>query len=76
MKCRVCGETLEPQITELPFNLSAKTIVLLKDLPVLRCEKCGEYATLDPVMEKSIPCWQIEFRRFRWKSSNLRQECY
>lgn len=46
MKCRVCGETLEPQITELPFNLSAKTIVLLKDLPVLRCEKCGEYATL------------------------------
>lgn len=52
MKCLVCGETLEPQITDMPFNLSARTIVILKDLPALRCENGGEYATLDPVMEK------------------------
>jgi len=52
MKCLVCGETLEPQITDMPFNLSARTIVILKDLPALRCENCREYATLDPVMEK------------------------
>lgn len=35
----------------MPFNLSAKPIVVLKDLPVFRCENCGKYAIEDPVME-------------------------
>ena len=52
MKCLVCGETLAPQITDMPFNLSARTILILKDLPALQGENCGESATLDPVMEK------------------------
>ncbi len=52
MKCHVCGGTLEPQVTDMPFKLSSKTIVILKDLPVLQCENCGEYAIEDPIMEK------------------------
>jgi YgiT-type zinc finger domain-containing protein len=49
---RVCTETLEFQVNDMPFNLSAKPIVILKDLPVFRCENCGKYAIEDPVMEK------------------------
>ena len=45
-------ETLNPHVTDMPFNLSAKPIVILKDLPVFRCENCGKYAIEDPVMEK------------------------
>ena len=36
----------------MPFNLSAKIIVILKYLHVLRCENCGEYGIEDPIMEK------------------------
>ena len=41
-----CGGNMEPQVTDMPFKLSAKTIVILSDLPVLRCKSCGKYATL------------------------------
>ena len=43
---------MEAQETDMPFKLSPKTIVILKDLPVLQCENCEEYAIEDPVMEK------------------------
>ena len=52
MKCHVCGGTLEPQVTDMPFKLSSKTIVILKDLPVFQCDHCGEYAIEDPIMER------------------------
>ena len=34
MKCRVCGNMLRASITDLPFKVSDRTIVILKDLPV------------------------------------------
>lgn len=43
---------MEPQVTDLPFKLSARTIAILKDLPVLQCNQCGEYVIEDPIMEK------------------------
>jgi YgiT-type zinc finger domain-containing protein len=52
MKCYLCGGTMEAQISDMPFKLSAKTIVILKDLPVFQCNNCGEYAIEDPIMEK------------------------
>ena len=52
MKCYLCGGTMDSQISDMPFKLSPKTIVILKDLPVLQCNNCGEYAIEDPVMEK------------------------
>jgi YgiT-type zinc finger domain-containing protein len=52
MKCYLCGGITESQISDMPFELSPKTIVILKDLPVLQCNNCGEYAIEDPIMEK------------------------
>lgn len=52
MKCHVCGGDLKSQITDMPFKLSSKSIAILKDLPVLQCDTCGEYAIEDPIMEK------------------------
>ncbi len=52
MRCHVCGSKLEPLITDLPFKISEKTIVILKDLPVLQCDKCPEYFLDDSVMDR------------------------
>ena len=52
MKCYLCGGTMESQVSDMPFKLSSKTIVILKDLPVLQCNNCGEYAIEDSIMEK------------------------
>ncbi|MHB1748368.1 MAG: type II toxin-antitoxin system MqsA family antitoxin [Leptospirillum sp.] len=52
MKCYLCGGTMESEISDMPFKLSSKTIVILKELPVLQCNNCGEYAIEDSIMEK------------------------
>ena len=52
MNCPVCGGNMEPQVTDMPFKLSTRTIAILKDLPVFQCDCCGEYVIEDPVMEK------------------------
>lgn len=52
MKCRVCGGVLRAAITDLPFKVSDRTIVILKRLPVLQCESCSEYVIADAVLEK------------------------
>lgn len=52
MKCRVCGSTLRPSITDLPFKVSDRTIVILKDLPISQCEACSEYVIADAVLAK------------------------
>jgi YgiT-type zinc finger domain-containing protein len=43
MKCRVCGSKLHAVTTDLPFKLRERTIVIVKSLPVLQCERCSEY---------------------------------
>lgn len=43
---------MEPQVTDIPFKLSARTIAILKDLPVLQCDQCAEYVIEDPIMER------------------------
>ncbi len=52
MKCRVCGSALRTSITDLPFKVSDRTIVILKDLPVEQCEACTEYLIEDAVFAK------------------------
>lgn len=47
MKCRVCGGSLRPITTDLPFKVSERTIVIVKMLPVLQCEHCSEYSMDD-----------------------------
>ena len=52
MKCHICGACMESMVTDLPFKISMKSIVILKDLPVQQCGNCGEYLLDDPVMER------------------------
>ncbi|MFN8634864.1 MAG: YgiT-type zinc finger protein [Chloroflexota bacterium] len=52
MRCTVCGGALSETITDLPFNVGDTSIVILKDLPVLECERCPEYLIEDGVMSR------------------------
>jgi YgiT-type zinc finger domain-containing protein len=52
MICPNCGEKLELVSTDLPFKVDIKTIVIIKDLPVLQCKNCNEYLIEDPVMAR------------------------
>ena len=52
MKCRVCGSLMEARLTDLPFKTGESTIVIVKELPVIRCLQCNEYAISDPVMTR------------------------
>jgi len=52
MKCRVCAGQLRPIRTDLPFKISERTIVIVKDLPVLQCERCTEYSMDDPTFAR------------------------
>ena len=53
MKCRVCGGLLTQQVTDLPFEVDANSIVIMKALPVLQCEQCGE-TELESVTMKRV----------------------
>jgi YgiT-type zinc finger domain-containing protein len=53
MACHSCGEKLEKLITNLPFKINRDSIVIIKALPVLQCQNCGEYLIEDAVMEKN-----------------------
>ena len=52
MKCRVCGSKLQPMTTDLPFKVTERTIVILKQLPVAQCERCNEYSIEDSVFAR------------------------
>jgi YgiT-type zinc finger domain-containing protein len=52
MKCLVCGSQFESVITDLPFKVNDRAIVILKGLPVLQCGRCREYLIEDAVMER------------------------
>ena len=52
MKCHVCGSRLVHQVTDLPFKIGDSSIVILKGLPLLQCENCGEYLIEDNVMAR------------------------
>ena len=53
MKCTVCGASMNPIVTDLPFKLSEERIVILKRLPILQCGACREYLIEDAVLERS-----------------------
>ena len=52
MKCRACGSALRASATDLPFKLSERTIVIIKNLPVEQCEACAEYLIADTAFAK------------------------
>lgn len=52
MKCRVCGGRLQQATTDLPFKTSERTIVIVKGLPVLQCDRCGEFSMGDATFQR------------------------
>ena len=48
MHCRVCGATLRPTTSDLPFKVREHTMVIVKNLPVLECANCAQYLIADP----------------------------
>ena len=52
MICHICGDKLEKKITDLPFKISHRSILIIKELPVLQCKNCREFLIEDPTMEK------------------------
>lgn len=52
MKCRVCGGPMEAGRTDLPFKIAQRSIVILKELPVLECRNCTEYVIEDAVLQQ------------------------
>ncbi len=52
MRCRTCGAVLLQGKTDLPFKVSERTIVILKDLPVVECSNCVEYLIEDSVFSR------------------------
>ena len=52
MKCRVCGGSLKPQVTDLPFKISDSSIVIIRSLPVLQCIQCGDTELDHPTMTR------------------------
>ena len=43
---------MEPQEIDIPFKLTARTLVIVRDLPVLQCVQCAEHVIEDPIMKK------------------------
>jgi YgiT-type zinc finger domain-containing protein len=50
MKCQVCGSNMKAVTTDLPFKANNSTIVIMKALPVYKCENCSEFLLEDNVM--------------------------
>jgi YgiT-type zinc finger domain-containing protein len=47
MQYTICGATLRPTTSDLPFKVREHTIVILKDLPVLECTNCVQHLIAD-----------------------------
>ena len=53
MTCHKCGSTaVEEQATDLPFNLAARKILVVKQVPAHICTSCGETLLSDDVLAR------------------------
>lgn len=52
MNCHVCGTEMIHMNTDLPFKVGDRSIVIIKELPVIQCNNCGEYLIEDQVMAR------------------------
>lgn len=50
MNCTVCGAQMHERTTNLPFKTSDRTTLIVRGLPIVECDNCGEYLIEDPVM--------------------------
>ena len=52
MRCSVCASDVQAIVTDLPFKLAERRIVIVKELPVLQCTGCSAYLLDDPVVAR------------------------
>jgi YgiT-type zinc finger domain-containing protein len=52
MICHICGGRMEKIVTDLPFKVGLRSIIIVKEIPVLQCNNCREYLIEDAVMER------------------------
>lgn len=52
MRCHTCGGEMLKLESDLPFKVGQRTIVILKDLPVIQCDNCNEFIIEDNIMER------------------------
>ena len=52
MRCHVCGAVMGESTTDLPFKVTERSIVVVRDVPVIQCSGCREYLLSDSVMER------------------------
>ncbi len=71
MTCHVCGAQLQSIVTDLPFKITDRAIVIIKDLPVRQCEGCTEYlledatlARVDELLAAADASAELEIIRF------------
>ena len=65
---------MEIQVTDMPFKLANRTIVIVRDLPVLQCTQCGKHVIedsikkkVDALLEKVDPRLELEIVEFSAK---------
>lgn len=71
MKCQTCGGVMEPIVTDLPFKVADRAIVIIKELPVLQCAGCGDYllddatlARVDELLARADVSAELEIIRY------------
>ena len=52
MKCSACGALMSPVVSDFPFKVSSRTIVIIRDVLAYECDSCAEYLFADDVMER------------------------
>lgn len=52
MRCHVCGAEMRETKTDLPFKLTERSIVVVREVPAIQCSGCREYMLSDKVMER------------------------
>ena len=53
MICHRCGGSqVEEQVTDLPFKLDVRKILIVRQMPAFICASCGETMLSDTVMAK------------------------
>lgn len=50
MTCHEWAAGIRRNYTDLTFKVGEKSIVILKDLPVVQCDNCSEYLIEDEVI--------------------------
>jgi len=43
---------MAPVVSDFPFKVSARTIVIIRDVPAHQCDACPEYHFSDDVMKR------------------------